>query len=69
MCQMVVSDNKLGNCGDSSAYTRVKSLERSLILKLPCLSHSEFCDVTAAKHIFKLQDELKILYWRKCLHN
>ena len=33
LCQIVISDNKLENCDDSSAYTRILSLERLLIFK------------------------------------
>ena len=47
MYQMVVSDNKLGNYDDGSAYTRVVSFERSLIFKCPNSLLSEFRDGSA----------------------
>ena len=61
MYQMVVSDNKLGNYDDGSAYTRVLSLERSLIFKCPNSLLSEFRDGSATRDIFKLENEL-VLY-------
>ena len=61
MCQMVVSDNKLGNYDDGSAYTRVVSFERSLIFECPNSLLSEFRDGSATRDIFKLENEL-VLY-------
>lgn len=54
-----VRDEKFGNCDDSSTYTRVQSLEHSLILKHSCSSASEFCDVSAAEDIIKPENVQK----------
>ena len=56
MCQMVVSHNKLGNC---DVMMVVPIRECLLILKRTCSSISEFCNVSATKDIFKLENELK----------
>ena len=56
MCQMVVSDNKLGSCDNGS-------LERSLILTRLRSLASEFCDVISYERFIQTWNELKILYW------
>ena len=54
---MFISNNILGNCDDGIAYTRVQSLEHSLVLKHPCSLDSEFHDLSATKDIFKPKSE------------
>ena len=57
---MFISNNILGNCDDGIAYTRVQSLEHSLVLKHPCSLDSEFHDLSATKDIFKPKNSRKI---------
>ena len=57
MCQMAISNNKLGKSDDGIVYKRGQSLDRLLVLRSPCLLVSEYCKVVAAKDILKLERE------------
>ena len=62
MCEVVVRDKNLGNFDNASAYTKVQSLKRSLIIERSYSQASEFRDVSTAKDICKPENENKILY-------